>query len=78
MEPKGQRLRQEHKQQSETSLNSASNTDTRLFNSVEEVLREDAAQNPPPDSLSHRVASSSSKDAASLPKPWWQKLIGGN
>lgn len=78
MESKGQRLRQEQKQHSEASLNEASKTDTRLFNSVEEVLREDAANNPPPESLSHRVANSSSKDAASLPKPWWQKLLGGS
>jgi hypothetical protein len=46
------------------------------FASVEEMMRHDAQQNPPPPQLAHRVAESVSK----LPKParsWWQKWFSG-
>jgi hypothetical protein len=46
------------------------------FASVEEMMRHDARQNPPPPELAHRVAES----VAGLPKParsWWQKWFTG-
>lgn len=44
------------------------------FNTVEELLRHDAAQQAPPEQLRNRVALS----ASSLPprRPWWLRWLG--
>lgn len=75
MEPNGQRLRHDQQQHSEESLHKSSTTEVRMYHSVEDILREDAAQNPPPDSLSLRVATSTGQEAAQAPKSWWKKLL---
>lgn len=76
MESNGQRLRHEQQQESEESLNQSGTTQIRIYDSVEGLLREDADRNPPPASLSHRVAESTTKDAAVDEKPWWKRLLG--
>ncbi|MGV3755021.1 MAG: hypothetical protein ACO1QS_06540 [Verrucomicrobiota bacterium] len=76
MESNGKRLRQEQQQHSEESLQESSTTEVRMYHSVEDLLRKDAAQNPPPDTLSLRVATSTGEAASQNPKPWWKKLLG--
>jgi hypothetical protein len=76
MEPNGQRLRHDQQQHADEALQQSSTTEVRMYHSVEDLLRKDAAENPPPDSLSHRVATSASSEAAQAPKSWWKKLMG--
>jgi hypothetical protein len=76
MDSNGQRLRHDQKQHADESLQQSSTTEVHLYHSVEDLLRKDAAQNPPPDSLSHRVATSVSQEGVQAPKPWWKKLMG--
>lgn len=75
MESNGKRLRHEQQQHSEESLQESSTTEIRMYHSVEDLLRKDAAQNLPPDSLSVRVATSTGEASAET-KPWWKKLLG--
>ena len=44
----------------------------KVFNSVEELLRYDASQNPAPESLALRVNASVSQEPKSS---WWQRLF---
>jgi len=72
MEPKPSKLRQEQKQ--EPIEQTGAQETARVFPSVEEMLREDAATNRPPPALAHRVADSISRE----PKParsWWQRIF---
>jgi hypothetical protein len=78
MEPQSSKL--QHRQveattgQTSQQQHLAGEQTPREFGSVEEVLRHDAQQNPPPPALAERVAES----VAGLPKParsWWQKLF---
>jgi hypothetical protein len=78
MDPQSSKL--QHRQVEETTGQTtqhqhlAGKQTTREFGSVEEMLRHDAQQNPPPPRLGDRVAES----VAPLPKParsWWQKLF---
>lgn len=48
----------------------------REFTTVEEMLRFDAAQTPPPPGIAQRLQ----KSAAGLPSPkaaWWKRFFGG-
>jgi hypothetical protein len=78
MDPQGSRLRQNQNQQAQESLKESSTTEFKSYNSVEDLLRQDAAQNPPPAALANRVASGISKSSqAQVPvKSWWQRLLG--
>ncbi len=72
MDPKPSKLRQEQKQ--EMIEQTGAQETARVFSSVEEMLREDAATNPPPPALAHRVAESIARE----PKParsWWQRIF---
>ncbi len=46
------------------------------FNSVEEVLRFDAAQVTPPAQLDDRVKKSLESESVPAKKSWWGKLFG--
>jgi hypothetical protein len=78
MDPQGSRLRQNQNQQAQESLKESSTTEFKSYHSVEELLRQDAAQNPPPAALAQQVADGVKK--ANPPpaesKNWWQKLLG--
>jgi hypothetical protein len=80
MDPKGTRLRQEQDQREQQTLKESSTTEFRSYtvNSVEELLRKDAEQNPPPSALAYRVATgiTEASHAVAEPKSWWQKLLG--
>jgi len=76
MEPNGQRLRQDQQQHEDASLNESSTTEVNMYHSVDDLMRKDAEQNPPPDSLTQRVSSSAASEATQAPKPWWRKLMG--
>jgi len=76
MDPQGSRLRQNQDQQAQESLKESSTTEFKSYHSVEDLLRQDAAQNPPPAALAHQVASGIQKANPAEPKSWWQKLLG--
>lgn len=72
-------LHHEHNQHSEESLNQSASTEVREYNSVEALLREDAADNPPPALLEEKVAAATAIQTGSpenAAKPWWKKLLG--
>ena len=72
MEPKPSKLRQEQKQ--ETIEQIGAQETARVFSSVEEMLREDAATSGPSPALARRVADSIARE----PKPtrsWWQRIF---
>jgi hypothetical protein len=80
MDPQSSQL--QHRQAEETTQNTsaqqhlAGEQAAREFGSVEDMLRHDARQNPPPPRLEERVAES----AANLAPParsWWRKLLSG-
>jgi hypothetical protein len=47
---------------------------THEFNSVEEMIRLDAQQTPPPDRIAERLKESIAREPAP-PKSWWQRLF---
>ena len=47
---------------------------THQFNSVEEMIRLDAQQTPPPDRIAERLKESIAREPAP-PKSWWQRLF---
>jgi hypothetical protein len=72
MNPKIPKLQQQQKQEAVEQTGQLRTA--REFASVEEMLRDDAAQTGPPPRLAHRVAESIAKE----PKPersWWQRLF---
>ena len=76
MEPQPSKL--QHRQVEETTgqKQTIQQPAGREFASVDEMIRYDAQQNPPPADLANRVAES----VADLPKParsWWQKWFSG-
>ena len=76
MEPQPSKL--QHRQVEETTAQeqTVQQPAGREFGSVDEMIRYDAQQNPPPAHLANRVAES----VADLPKParsWWQKWFAG-
>jgi hypothetical protein len=72
MEPKPSKLRQEQKQ--ETIEQTGAQETARVFSSVEEMLREDAAATPPPPALAHRVAESIAREPKTA-RSWWQRIF---
>jgi len=72
MNPKIPKLQQQQKQEAVEQTGQLQTE--REFASVEEMLRDDAAQTSPPPRLAHRVAESIAKE----PRPersWWQRLF---
>jgi hypothetical protein len=64
----------EHRQQEQTETQQQSVQQGSLeFNSVEEVLRHDAAQVEPPARLARRLGDSIAAEGPSK-KPWWKRL----
>lgn len=47
------------------------------FASIEEMLRADAAQTPPPESVETRLKTSIAKERP-RPRSWWRKLFGAS
>ena len=75
MEPESHRLEQRQTESTAAFDQSLQRTNTREFGSVEEVLREDRAQTPPPTALAHRVAEGI-RQAGPPPRPWWARWLG--
>ena len=72
MEPRSSKFRHEH----ETVEQTTQLPPKTEFASVEEMLRQDAAQIEPPPAIAVRLADSISRE----PKParsWWRKLFSG-
>lgn len=65
------RLRQE--QRLEETLEQRQELHEKIFDSVEDMLRYDASQTPPPPSLAGRLAAT----LAAQPKPqaWWKRFL---
>ena len=75
MESKSRRLEQ-RQDESQTSLEASRlQPQVRQFSSVEEALREDRAQTPPPPALAQRVAEAI-RQAGSPPRSWWSRWLG--
>lgn len=71
------KLRQQH-QQAEQAVGAHLQADaqkTHEFNSVEEMIRFDADQNPPPEELAERVKESISREPPPR-RSWWRRLFG--
>lgn len=75
MDPKRQKLEQQAaEEQVQSSL--AQTTPVREFATVEDLLRADAAQHPPPPELAERVAESIRKAPAPA-RSWWSRWLSG-
>jgi hypothetical protein len=76
MEPPSSKLQHQRVEETTEHKQTAQQQAGREFASVDEMIRYDALQNPPPAELANRVAET----VASLPKParsWWQKWFSG-
>ena len=76
MNPDSSKLRQEQ-QQAEQAAELQSQEETRhgqQFASVEELIRFDAAQTAPPETVADRLKQSIAREPA--PRPWWRRLFG--
>ena len=70
MDPKTAKLQQQQKE--ETVEQTGQHQAAREFASVEEMLREDAAQTEVPPALARRVADSIAREPKP-PRSWWQR-----
>jgi hypothetical protein len=62
-----------HREQAAASQ--AANTSALEFQSVEDLLRHDAAQTAVPPAIARRLSQSIAQSAPPR-RPWWRKLIG--
>jgi hypothetical protein len=62
--------------QHQEGLQASSQQNAREFSNIEELLRHDAANNPPPDGLAARVDRSIRAEPQPVQEPWWRKLFG--
>ena len=71
MEPQSPKLQHRQAEEVTEQKQTTAQPAAREFASVDEMMRYDALENPPPPHLSDRVAES----VADLPKPgrWWQR-----
>jgi negative regulator of sigma E activity len=70
-------LRQQQQQNHELAQTQGlQSTQGKEFSSVEEMLRFDAAQNPPPEAIRNRLEASVEAEPAPQ-KPWWKRWFGG-
>ena len=67
-------LRKEQALEAEAHQNLQQQAEAREFASVEEMLRFDAAQHPPPASLDQKVNQATA--GQSPPLPWWKRWMG--
>jgi len=71
-------LRQQHQQNQELAqTHGLQSAQGKEFSSVEEMLRFDASQNPPPESIRNRLQSSVEVEAVPQ-KPWWKRWFCGS
>jgi hypothetical protein len=69
--------RQVEQETSDQQAQSQSQSNTREFGSVEEMLRYDAAHTEPPPTLKSRLLSTLSKEPESgRQNSWWRRLFG--
>lgn len=76
MEPPFSKLQHQRVEETTAHKQTAQQQPGRQFASVDELIRYDAEQNPPPAELANRVAES----VAGLPKParsWWKRWFSG-
>jgi transposase len=77
MDPNPSKL--QHREQQESATQSQASQQhqqqAREFESVEELLRYDAAQTEPPPTLESRVADSVAREPAQS-RSWWKRLFG--
>jgi hypothetical protein len=74
MDPKSSKLQSREQQASIVHSESTQQHQGREFDSVEELLRHDAADQHPPASLESRVASSIAREPPPR-RAWWQRLF---
>jgi hypothetical protein len=75
MDRKTSKLEQQERAELEAQLHTQPALAGKVFENVDELLRHDAAQTPPPPQLEERLAQS----VANTPPParsWWQRWIG--
>jgi hypothetical protein len=75
MKPDSSRLRQQQQHVEQTELNVQPGQSAREFASVDDLIRFDASQHPPPEVLAERLKASTARE----PKPvvsWWRRLLG--
>jgi len=76
MKPKQSKLQQEQQQEQTTIHHAAHKAEAREFQSVEEVVRFDAARTPLPESVQLRLADSVARETKpDQPKSWWRRLL---
>ena len=68
------KLRQGETQETSAEEQVQQTSETKEFSSVEEMLRFDAAQHPPPASVASRLMNSISREAK---PPWWKRFWKG-
>jgi uncharacterized membrane protein YcjF (UPF0283 family) len=66
---------QEQAAESQTAESQAASTGAREFQSVEELLRHDAAQTAVPPEIARRLSQSIAQPAPPR-RSWWRKLLG--
>ena len=69
------KLRSEQVHQSETQAQLTQGTQGREFATVEDLLREDAAQVAPPETILQRLKQSLTREIPP-PSAWWKKWFG--
>ena len=76
MNPDPSKLRQEQQQAEETAELRREEKATGLeFKLVEDAIRFDAHQNPPPERIAERLKDSIAREPA-RPRSWWRRLFG--
>ncbi len=76
MEPNSSRLRQNQKEEQVAGQHLKAQAAAREFTSVEEMLREDAAQTMVPNSVEERLKAASIEPPPDSRRPWWKRLMG--
>ncbi len=76
MEPNSSRLRQNQKEEQVAGQDLKAQAAAREFSSVEEMLREDAAQTVVPASVEERLKAAAIESPSKSRRPWWKRITG--
>lgn len=73
-DPQRQRFQQKQKQQQSEEVQSSQKKAGETFESVEELLRHDAAQTDPPSAIAARLKDTLEREPVQK-GPWWKRLF---
>jgi hypothetical protein len=74
MDPKSSKLQHREQQEAAVTSHSAQTQSGQTFGSVEDLLRYDAAQTPPPLAVAERLAQSIAREPPRF-RSWWERLF---